>query len=109
LIGSVIEYSSFLSSAFNDLQRKTFQAIQNKAMRIILKKPFDCPTENLCQESGLPLVKTRSADLTLKYLRQAQNNPMIRKLIDDYDGHYINGVGFGIQSTLLCHFRVSLN
>jgi hypothetical protein len=109
LVGSVIEYSAFLSSTLNEVQLKSLQAIQNKALRIIFKKPFDYPTDCLCQDSGLPLVQTRSDDLTLKYLRQARNNPMIRKLIDDYDGNYINGVGEDAQRTLLCHFRVGLN
>ena len=74
LIGSIIEYSSFISSLISTTKEKTIQAIQNKAMRAIFKKPYSEKTENLCKVSGLPLVKDRLSELNHRYFEKAISN-----------------------------------
>jgi hypothetical protein len=110
LIGSVIDYSCFIFPLLNDQLAKALQAIQNKAVRAIFKKPFDCSTSELCEISGLRLVRDRTAELTLKYLKQAKYNPMIKKLVDEYDSQYLSFTNSNVAcKTLLCHFRDSMN
>jgi hypothetical protein len=110
LIGSVIDYSCFIFTLLNDQLAKALQAIQNKAVRAIFKKPFDCSTSELCDISGLRLVRDRTAELTLKYLKQAKYNPMIKKLVDEYDSQYLSFTNSTVAcKTLLCHFRDSMN
>ena len=110
LIGSVIEYSAFISPTLTKSRSKDLQIIQNKAIRIIFKQPFDCKTDTLLNISGLPRVRLTA--LTVNYLSTAAAtlNPMIKRLIEEYDNQFVSFAIFSSEftdsdKTLLCHVR----
>ena len=112
LIGSVIEYSAFISPNLTKSLSKDLQIIQNKAIRIIFKQPFDCKTDTLLNISGLPRVNVRLTALTVNYLNSAAatHNPMIKRLIEEYDNQFVSFAIFSSEftdsdKTLLCHVR----
>ena len=96
LIGSVLDYSFFIWPNLANSSRNQLQIIQNKAIRSILKLPFDknknqhTSIEKLNSLSGLGPLDTRMTDLKIKYINQAQTNrnPLICKLI----AHFNRGV-----------------
>ncbi len=92
LIGSVIDYAAFTYPTLSKSLAKDLQIIQNKAMRIIFKQPYDCTTESLKNLSGLQLVADRLNDLTINYFRTAivNNNPLIMRLVSEYDSQFIS-------------------
>ena len=53
--------------------------LKSKAMRVIFRQPYDCPTNTLLDLSGLPRVSDRLRALTTDYLTAAlaTSNPMI--------------------------------
>ena len=111
LIGSVIDYSAFMSSQLSDNLRKSVQAIQNIAMRIIFKQPFDASTDSLSALSGLPLVRDRMYELNRRYFEAARTVP--NELIVDLMTSFKNfKMSFkaktktlkGIDKTVLCDF-----
>ena len=116
LIGSIIEYAAFISPTLSVSLAKDLQVIQNKAMRVIFRQPYDCPTNTLLDLSGLPRVSDRLSALTTDYLTAAlaTSNPMITRLVNEYDGQFLSYAIFSSESsssnkTLLCHVRGSLN
>ena len=85
LVGSVLDYSSLIAPCLSESNMKSLQAIQNKALRIIHKKPYDTHSVELCQLSGCPLVATRLTQLAHAHITTAQHvNPLISSLIRDY-------------------------
>ena len=112
LIGFVIDYSAFMSSQLSDNLRKSVQAIQNIAMRIIFKQPFDASTDSLSALSGLPLVRDRMYELNRRYFEAARTVP--NELIVDLMTSFTNfKMSFkaktktmkGIDKTVLCTYR----
>ena len=67
LIGSILDYSAIVTMSSN--HKKSLQAIQNKAMRIIYR-PFDSQTSDLCAMSGNATVN--------------DHRPLLTSLIHDY-------------------------
>ena len=59
LIGSVIDYSSFILNVISDTNLDKLKAIQNKAVRIIYKLPYDTSTDDLCRVANLSLIEER--------------------------------------------------
>ena len=89
LIGTVIDYSSFLLPRLSAELEKSLQAVQNNAMRRIfhLSLREHTTTERLCELSGLCLVKERMADLNANYFGKAfaTGNELIRGMLVDYE------------------------
>ena len=86
LIGSVLDYSALIAPCLSELHMKSLQAIQNKALRIIHKKPYDSHSDELCQLSGCPLVASRLVQLAHTHVAVSQHsNPLISSLIRDYN------------------------
>ena len=111
LIASVIEYSAFIIPCISSANIKLLQVIQNKAVRIIFRQRRDCPTAVLTELSGLDLVKIRCNTLTCNYFKTAiaTQNPLIIKLIEEYD----NQISFFNKDrshpTLLCQLRSQIS
>ena len=108
LIGSVMDYSSFMSSQLSDTLKKTLQATQNNAMRIIFKMPYDATTESLCNLSALPLVEHRMFELNRRYFESAIQ--LLNELIIDLaNGFKRSFFARPIEKkTLLCDFKTIL-
>ena len=86
LIGSIIDYSALISCCLSDEYTKSLQAIQNKAMRTIFGRPFDCPTDELCRLGGCPRVATRQRLLAAAHVDATKStNPLISILVRDYN------------------------
>ena len=92
LIGSVLDYSFFIWPNLANSSKNQLRIIQNKALRSILKLPFDkiknqhTSIEKLNLLSGLGSVDSRMAEIKTNYTNQAQlnRNPLICKLIEQF-------------------------
>ena len=91
LIGSVIDYSFFLNilESDNNAEFKRIQVIQNKAIRIIYKLPYDCSNSVIAeyeQKIKINRLSTRYADLANRYICNCiiYENPLIIVLIREY-------------------------
>jgi hypothetical protein len=88
LIGSVLDYSSFMLPRLPKDISKSLQAIQNNAVRIIFKIPYreHTKTIDLCTRSGLSLVSERMEELNRSYYDRAlaNGNDLIVHLFDSY-------------------------
>ncbi len=102
LVGSVLDYSSFLCPRLSDSLMKSVQAVQNRAMRSIFHRPRDETTARLCELSGLGLVRERMSHLNDKYFRKAihSENVLITDLLWDFTEVYT--VSQTAVKTLLC-------
>ena len=108
LIGSVMDYSSFMCSQLSDTLKKTLQATQNNAMRIIFKMPYDATTESLCNLSALPLVEHRMFELNRRYFESAMQLPN-ELILDLANGFKRSFFARPIEKkTLLCDFKTIL-
>ena len=86
LICSVLDYSALIAPCLSEQHMKSLQAIQNKALRIIYKKPYDSHSDELCQLSGCQIVASRLAQLAHAHEAAAHNtNPLVSSLIRDYN------------------------
>ncbi len=103
LIGSVTDYSAFISPRLSEAVTTSLQAIQNRAVRSIFHLPWDEHTVDLCDISKLPLVQVRMAELNRRYFRCAKidNNPLISTLFREYRGSFAVGTELVVK-TLLC-------
>ena len=110
LIASVIEYSAFITPCISSAKLKLLQVIQNKAVRIIFRQSYDCPTAVLTALSGLELVKVRCNTLMCSYLKNAilTHNPLINTLISEYDNQISFFKKYSSHPTLLCQLRSQL-
>jgi len=85
LIGSIIDYNFFFNSCLSETNMHTLQVIQNKALRAIYRRPFDCKEEILCNLSGMKSIKSRLEELKYNYLNKAIiNNPFVTQLFDEF-------------------------
>ena len=92
LVGSVIDYNFFILPFVSSQNLNRLQSIQNKALRCILKLPFNqetgrhYSTESLNNLSGLGSISARLTELKKEYLKAALNkqNPLICPLIEEY-------------------------
>ena len=92
LVGSVIDYNFFILPFVSSQNLNRLQSIQNKALRCILKLPFNqetgrhYSTESLNKLSGLGSISARLTELKKEYLKAALNkqNPLICPLIEEY-------------------------
>lgn len=92
LIGSVLDYSAFMWSALSDRLKKSIQAIQNNAVRIIFHRPRDETTDSLCALSKLERVEMRMKAVNDSFFRSAlkYSNPVIMELREAYDERWGN-------------------
>ena len=87
LVGSVIDYSSFIINTICETNRNKIQVIQNKAVRTIFKQAFDSSTDHLCSISKLPKVQLRLEFLNKTLLeRLMKTSSMAARLADEYKG-----------------------
>jgi hypothetical protein len=85
LIGSIIDYSSFILKSLSQANLKRLQAIQNRAVRCIFRLPYDTSTENLCNISKLTTVKERMESLNKKFIEKGLvNNDWIKQLVEEF-------------------------
>jgi len=110
LVGSVLDYSAFMYPGLSDNLKKSIQAIQNKAMRLIFERNwskigFNESTSSLCVISGLPPVGVRMKGLNTNYFRKAvsSNNDLIKKLQENYSRIY--NTSKPNKRTLLCYLN----
>ena len=110
LVGSVLDYSAFMYPGISDNLKKSIQAIQNNAMRLIFERTwskvgFNESTNSLCVISGLPPVGIRMEGLNTNYFRKAvsSNNDLIKKLQENYTRIY--NTTKPIKKTLLCYLN----
>jgi len=88
LIGSLIDYSFPCVNNLSNISIDKIQAIQNKALRFILRD-FDTPNSRIVryrEEKGLMNVPNRLSELNEKYVKDALecSNPLIVRLVDEY-------------------------
>jgi hypothetical protein len=105
LIGSVLDYSSFMVQRLSEGMIKSLQAIQNNAVRIIFREPFEAHTVDLCdlcEKSGLDLVKDRMVELNARYFTKALagGNDLIVDLFRSFKDSFSSRTG--TPPTLLC-------
>ena len=104
LIGSVIDYSAFMYPVLSESARKSIQAIQNGAVRLIFhrSKTEHLSTETLCNLSNLITVETRMEALNARYFSKAisNRNPLVIEMIEDYWFNFGNEILS--KKTLLC-------
>ena len=104
LIGSVLDYSALIAPCLSEVHMKSLQAIQNKALRVIHKRPFDSHSDELCQLSGCPLVSSRLSQLAHIHVAAAQHfNPLISSLIRDYRSQISSIRRNKAPPTILCN------
>lgn len=105
LVGSVLDYTAFLSPRLTNTLTKSMQAIQNRATRSIFHKPRDESTDELCKLSGLKRVEERMTALNRNYFTKAvvNRNVLITGLMRDYVDAF-PATDEGIK-TLLCGLR----
>ena len=87
LVRSLIEYSLFMYPLLSITNKKTLQAIQNNALRIIFKKSIDTKVAELHSIGLIETLEERSHNLKVKYLNTAEinNNPLIKDLREDFE------------------------
>ena len=85
-IRSLIDYSLFIYPLLSSSNKSSLQAIQNNALRIILKKTIDTDIKELHMIGKIEDLFTRSQSLKNRYLNSAINkgNPLIKDLRDDF-------------------------
>jgi len=105
LVGSVLDYTAFLSPRLTDALTKSMQVIQNRAMRSIFHKPRDESTDELCRLSGLVRVNERMNALNRNYFSNAvrNRNELVTGMMRDYVDAFPD-TNEGIK-TLLCGWR----
>jgi exonuclease III len=105
LVGSVLDYTAFLSARLTDKLTKSMQAIQNRAMRSIFHRPRDESTDELCRLSGLTRVEERMKALNRSYFLNAfiNKNELVTGMMRDYVSTFPD-TDEGIK-TLLCDWR----
>ena len=104
LVGSVIDYSALIGPFLSSSRMKQLQAVQNKAMRTIYKRPYDSHTDELCQLSNCPRVKDRMHQLAVAHVDTAKHsNPLIALLIRDYTLQLSSIRRHNTPPTTLCH------
>ncbi len=74
LIGSVLDYSSFICSGLSDELTSALQAVQNAAVRAIYHVPGKTSTHTQCSMANLDKVITRMEELNRRYLQNAIRN-----------------------------------
>ncbi len=89
LVRSIIDYSIYLYDILSDTNKLSIQRIQNKALRIINNIKFDdhISTRQLHEIGQIETIEERARYINEKYLTDniKNNNPLINKLIDEYD------------------------
>ena len=117
LIGSVLDYSSFICSALSTPLIKTIQAVQNAAVRAIFRIPaynkvteHHSTTEELRTVSNLQNVNERMSDLNRRYLLNAKatGNPLIAEAVLGYFEKFGEGVRPEIETFLCEHIDLFL-
>ena len=70
----------------SETNKNRLEAIQNTALRVILKKPREYGNDNLLKLAGMSTVESRCDALNRRFLEKAEvtGNPIITELIDDY-------------------------
>jgi hypothetical protein len=76
----------------NKNNKKIPQILQNKALRIIFKKKYDCSTsilDELARKHNLESIETRAFDLTSRYISNCllSGNEIVRDLISEFKLH----------------------
>ena len=85
LIGSILDYSAVVTISMSASHKKSLQAIQNKAMRIIYRQPFDSHTSDICAMSGCATVNDRLLALPRAHIQSIHSSkPLVTSLIHDY-------------------------
>ena len=85
LIGSIIDYSSFIIHNLSQTNKKKIQAIQNRALRSIFKRPFDSSTSELCQLGKMSTVEERLVFLNKSFIaRCVARGGWIAQLVDEF-------------------------
>jgi hypothetical protein len=89
LVRSIIDYSIYLYDILSDTNKLAIQRIQNKALRIIHNIKFDdhISTKQLHEIGQIETIEERARYINEKYLTDniKNNNPLINKLIDEYE------------------------
>lgn len=99
LIGSIIDYSSFMVHELSVTNLKRVQSLQNRAMRTIFRKSFDTPTSELCLVSGMKTIKDRLVDLNKKFIAKARLfNSWIFQLVEEFE--YSKNAFRNVQTTI---------
>ena len=85
LIGSILDYSAIVTISTSPSHQKSLQVIQNKALIIIYRQPFDISTADLCAMSGCVKVNDRLLALARAHIQSTHSsNPLIASLCNDY-------------------------
>ena len=94
----MIDYSAFMYPVLSESSRKSIQAIQNGAVRLIFHRS---KTEHLSTET-LNTVETRMEALNARYFSKAisNRNPLVIEMIEDYWFNFGNEILN--KKTLLC-------
>ena len=88
LIGSLMDYSAFAWPRLHESLKKSLQAVQNSAVRIVYHLSIieHTPTKDLCALAGLPLLEERMVAINERYFLNAiaMRNEFIVDLFGEY-------------------------
>ena len=107
LVQSIIDYSSFIFNILPEYQQNLLQSIQNNAIRIIFKQPWDSSTNEFRQSidilKNLSKIKERTDKLNLKYLLKATT--LKNQLVEDLLKEYYDSISkIKLTKTFLCYY-----
>ena len=99
LVGSIIDYSSFMIHELSETNIKKVQSLQNRAVRTIFNQPYDCSTRDLCLIGGLRTIPERLVNLNMRFI--LKNNSWVSQMVEEY----LNSKNaFGSTPTTLSHY-----
>ena len=84
-MGSILDYSFFSFSCVSQTNLNSVQRIQNRAIRTIYSLPWESPTYDLFNISGIINVRDRFVQLGCRFMcRNWVVNPFISMLTNEY-------------------------
>jgi hypothetical protein len=85
LVGSIFDYSFFTLANVRESSLNRIQTVQNRAIRIMYKLPWDSSTSELFPLSGITSIYQRFMQLGCKYLVKALvYNPLIKTIFSEF-------------------------
>ena len=106
LVRSIIEYSSFFINTISSSYRKTLEAVQNNALRIIFRTTWEATSTSESQKAQVQTIEERLKNLNEKYFVEAllSSNPLIETLFEDYLSFKERTTNnYSTTKTILCH------
>ncbi len=105
LVGSIFDYSFFTLANVRESSLNRIQTVQNRAIRIMYKLPWNSSTSKLFPLSGKTSIYQRFMQLSCKYLLKALvYNLLIKKIFFEYLSSMSQSL-----ATVFCYFSKILS